>query len=68
MQGSPARLDPEVAGHALEWGATALLPEFRGTEEDGYAFGPEVPVAERAPVADRLACFFGRDPARAIYD
>jgi uncharacterized protein (TIGR03086 family) len=64
--GQDVDLDPEVAGHALEWGATALLPKFRGAEEAGYAFGPEVPVANQAPVADRLAGFFGRDPA--IYD
>jgi uncharacterized protein (TIGR03086 family) len=61
--GQDVDLDPELAGHALKWGATALLPEFRGAEEAGHAFGPEVPVAEQAPVADRLAAFFGRDPA-----
>jgi uncharacterized protein (TIGR03086 family) len=51
------RLDPEVGREALEWGRENLKPQLRGT-----AFGPEVEVPENAPVYERLAGFFGRDP------
>jgi uncharacterized protein (TIGR03086 family) len=50
-------LDPEVGREALAWAHANLKPQFRGT-----AFGPEVEVPENAPVYDRLAGFFGRDP------
>jgi uncharacterized protein (TIGR03086 family) len=61
----PAELDPALAEHALRWSRGMLRPEFRGP---GKAFGVEVPVAEDAPVYDRLAGWFGRDPGweRAI--
>jgi hypothetical protein len=36
-----------------------LRPEFRGPDK---AFGVEVPVPDDAPVYDRLAGWFGRDP------
>lgn len=52
-------LDPAIGAAALAWGRTALRPEYRGA---GKAFGPEVTVAETAPVYDRLAGFFGRTP------
>ena len=57
--GQPAELDPALAEHALRWSRGMLRPEFRGP---GKAFGVEVPVAEDAPVYDRLAGWFGRDP------
>lgn len=60
--GQRLELDPEVAEAALAWARTALRPEFRGTEEDGKAFGPEVPAPPDASAADRLAAFFGRHP------
>jgi uncharacterized protein (TIGR03086 family) len=50
-------LDPEVGREALAWARENLKPQFRGA-----AFGPEVEVPENAPVYDRLAGFFGRDP------
>ncbi|MER7756047.1 TIGR03086 family metal-binding protein [Kitasatospora sp. NPDC097643] len=58
-------LDHEVALAALAWAQGALKPEYRGTEEDHHAFGPEVPARADAPAYDRLAAFFGRDPGSA---
>ena len=57
--GQSTHLDPEIAETALSWGRTALSPQFRGGEDDGKVFGPEVELAEDAPVYDRLAGFFG---------
>jgi hypothetical protein len=63
-QGDPPvhRPRPAVGQLALEWGRENLKPQFRGDEESGHAFGTEVPVADDAPLYDRLAGFFGRDP------
>ena len=58
--GQTRHLDPELAEHALAWARGMLRPEFRGSDK---AFGPEVPVDERAPAYDRLVAWFGRDPA-----
>jgi len=52
-------LDPTVAGHALAWARQRLRPEHRGPRR---AFAAEVAVADDAPVQDRLAGWFGRDP------
>jgi uncharacterized protein (TIGR03086 family) len=57
-----ADLDPAIAEHALAWSREALKPEWRGAGGGG-AFGDEVPVPHDAPVYDRLAGWFGRDPA-----
>jgi uncharacterized protein (TIGR03086 family) len=57
--GQPAELDPALAAHALSWSRQMLRPEFRGP---GKAFGPEVAVPADAPVYQRLAGWFGRDP------
>ncbi|WP_434618778.1 TIGR03086 family metal-binding protein [Arthrobacter sp. A5] len=58
--GQGSHLDPEVAAYALAWGQRMLQPAFRGADK---AFGPEVSVPDGAPVQDRLAGWFGRDPA-----
>jgi uncharacterized protein (TIGR03086 family) len=63
--GQRVDLDPDVAQTALDWAGGALQPEFRGDEASGKAFGPQVPAPPDAPVYDRLAAFFGRDPAAA---
>ena len=52
----------EACDAALAWAKSALLPQFRGDEASGKAFGPEVPVSGGAPAEDRLAAFFGRGP------
>jgi uncharacterized protein (TIGR03086 family) len=54
-----ADLDPAPAEHALAWSRQMLRPEFRGPDR---FVGVEVPVADDAPVYDRLAGWFGRDP------
>jgi uncharacterized protein (TIGR03086 family) len=56
--GQSTDLDPEVGQFALEWGRENLKPQFRG-----QAFGPEVDVPTTAPLYDRLAGVFGRDPS-----
>jgi uncharacterized protein (TIGR03086 family) len=61
--GQDADLDPEICRIALDWARTALRPEFRGEEDTGQVFGLEVPVAADAPLGDRLAAFFGRNPS-----
>ena len=61
--GQSTDLDPELGQMALDWGRENLAPEFRGKEEDGQVFGPEVTVPEEAPIYDRVAGYFGRDPA-----
>jgi uncharacterized protein (TIGR03086 family) len=53
-------LDPEVAETGLALMSGALRPEFRGTEEEGKPFGPQVPAPAGASAHDRLAAFAGR--------
>jgi uncharacterized protein (TIGR03086 family) len=60
--GQQLELDGEVAEAGLGWATKMLKPEFRGTEAEGKAFGPEVTVADDASAPDRLAAWFGRRP------
>jgi uncharacterized protein (TIGR03086 family) len=60
--GQSTDLDPELGQLALDWARENLKPQFRGDEDSGQAFGLEVPVPEDAPLHDRLAGFFGRNP------
>jgi uncharacterized protein (TIGR03086 family) len=53
--GQSTNLDPQLGQAALDWAKQSLKPEFRG-----QAFGPEVAVADNAPIYDKLAAFFGR--------
>ena len=57
--GQSTHLDPEVGDAALTWARSALRPQFRGTEDEGKAFGPEIDLPEDVPLYDRLAGFFG---------
>ena len=53
----PTALDEELCARAY---AAVRASEFR---RDPAMFGPEVSIDERAPVAERLVAFYGRDPA-----
>jgi hypothetical protein len=56
--GQPTDGNTEVGEVALAWAHDNLKPQFRG-----QAFGPEISVSESAPLYDRLASYFGRNPA-----
>jgi uncharacterized protein (TIGR03086 family) len=58
--GQSTDLDPEVGQVSLRWIRATLRPQFRAEETDGGAFGPEVSIADDAPLYDRLAAFAGR--------
>jgi uncharacterized protein (TIGR03086 family) len=60
--GQSIELDREVGEASLSWMRATLQPQFRGSEEDGRAFGPEVTVGPQAPLYERLAAFAGHDP------
>ena len=57
--GQSTALDSVVGEAALTWARGVLRPQMRGE-----AFGPEVSIDPSAPLYDRLAAFFGRDPNR----
>ena len=50
--------DPAVGQMIYEWGLSIALDDFRAHG----AFGPEVAVAESAPIIDRLVGLLGRQP------
>lgn len=57
--GQDFTLDPKLAAVALETLKRIIGPEAR--RPDG-PFGPEVPIADNAPVGDTLIAFTGRQP------
>jgi uncharacterized protein (TIGR03086 family) len=61
--GSTAELDAEVAEYSVQWMGGMLVPEYRGSEAEGKAFGPLVEVGPDAAAYDRLVATSGRDPA-----
>jgi uncharacterized protein (TIGR03086 family) len=61
--GQRASFDDDTTVAALSWAKENLQPQFRGDEQSGKSFGPEVEVADDAAPLDRLVAFFGRDPA-----
>lgn len=61
--GQSTDLDARVGQLSLDWVRRTLQPQFRAKEIDGGAFGPEVPIADDAPLYDRLAALAGRHPS-----
>ena len=61
--GQDAQLPDDAAEQGLGWARGMLKDEYRGSEADGKAFGPEVNVPADAPAHQRLVAWFGRDPA-----
>jgi uncharacterized protein (TIGR03086 family) len=57
--GQSTALDAQVGEAALSWARGTLKPQMRGE-----AFDQEVSIDPSAPLYDRLAAFFGRDPTR----
>lgn len=57
--GRPVPFDDHQAAVALDSARAIIRPEYRETG----MFGPEVDVADDAPVLDRFVAFLGRDPA-----
>ena len=56
--GQPADLDGRLAAHVLAFAEHTLAsPDMRGPR-----IGPARPVADDAPVTQRLAAFLGRQP------
>lgn len=60
--GQTARLDPALAGPALEAARAMLKPEYRDMMGKGNPFGAEVPAPAGATDWERFAAFMGRDP------
>jgi len=60
--GLTLELDPELAKYSADWMSSVLVPEYRGSEADGKAFGPLVAVPADVPAYDRLVAISGRDP------
>jgi uncharacterized protein (TIGR03086 family) len=52
-------LDPELCAETLARGQAMMRDEYR---QPGRGFGPEIAVAADAPICDRMAAFFGREP------
>lgn len=60
--GQSVDLDPEVAEVGLAFMRKSLAPKFRGGEDEGKSFGPEVDPGPDAGPYERLVAFAGRDP------
>lgn len=56
------RLDPGLAGPALEGAQAMLKPEYRDLMEKGSPYGAEVPAPADATDWERFAAFMGRPP------
>ena len=60
--GQVERLDPELAGVALEGAGAMLKPEYRDAMEEGSPYGREQPAPPDATEWERFAAFMGRVP------
>ena len=56
------KLDPSLAGPALEGARAMIKPQYRDMVGPGAPFGAEVSPAPGADDWERLAAFTGRDP------
>jgi uncharacterized protein (TIGR03086 family) len=64
--GQSTDLDERVGLAAIDFGTNNLKAEFRGDEASGKAFGVAIDVPPEAPLYDRLAGVFGRDPEQDL--
>lgn len=60
--GQLGRLDPGLAGVALEGARSMLKPEYRNLVEEGSPYGSEVPAPADATDWEAFAAFMGRTP------
>ena len=60
------RLDPSLAGPALDGARAMIKPEYRDMVAPGSPFGAEVPPPPGAGAWERLAAFTGRDPRASL--
>ena len=60
--GQTGKLDPSLAGPALEGARAMIRPQYRNMAGPGAPFGAEVCLAPGADDWERLAAFIGRDP------
>jgi uncharacterized protein (TIGR03086 family) len=60
--GQLGKLDPGLAGPALQGARAMIKPQYRNMVEPGAPFGTEVCPAPGADDWERLAAFMGRDP------
>jgi uncharacterized protein (TIGR03086 family) len=64
--GQLGRLDPSLAGSALDGARAMIKPEYRDMVATGSPFGAEVPPPPDADDWERLAAFMGRDPQSRV--
>jgi uncharacterized protein (TIGR03086 family) len=60
--GQAGKLDPSLAGPALQGARALIKPQYRTMAGPGAPFGAEVSPAPGADGRERLAAFTGRDP------
>lgn len=60
--GQLGRLDPSLAGPALDGARAMIKPQYRNMVGQGAPFGTEVSPPPDADDWERLAAFMGRDP------
>ena len=63
--GQLGRLDPALAGPALDGARTMMKPEYRNVMGEGNPFASEVPAPDDSTPWDDLAAFMGRNPRPA---
>ena len=61
------RLEPTLAGPALEGARAMMKPEYRNLMGEGNPYASEVPAPDGATAWDCLAAFMGRNPRTALH-